>query len=147
MDGTEVKIKEVRAGTSLPRYASAGAAGLDLAACLEEPLTVAPGDRALVPTGLALALPSRLVALVCARSGLASRHGLALANGVGVIDSDYRGELICAVINLSAAPYTIRPGDRIAQLIFVPVEYARLVPVSELPPSDRGEGGFGSTGR
>ena len=143
----DVLIKKVRPHASLPRYESAGAAGLDLAACLLEPLTVAPGARAMVPTGLALALPSHLVALVFARSGLAARHGLALANGVGVVDSDYRGEVICALINLAGDPYTIEPGDRIAQMVFVPVEHAGLVLTANLPPSGRGEGGFGSTGR
>jgi dUTP pyrophosphatase len=143
----EIQIKMVRSGAVPPRYGSGGAAGLDLAACLEEPLTVAPGARAMVPTGLAMALPSRLVALVFARSGLAARHGLALANGVGVVDSDYRGEVICAMINLAGDPYTIEPGDRIAQVVFVPVERARMVLTEDLPPSGRGEGGFGSTGR
>lgn len=143
----DVQIKILRPKAVPPRYESAGAAGLDLSACLDAPLTVAPLGRAFVPTGLAVAVPSHLVALVFARSGLAARHGLALANGVGVVDSDYRGEVICAVINLSDTPYTILPGDRVAQMVFLPVEMVRLVTVGELPPSDRGEGGFGSTGR
>ncbi|HUW65617.1 MAG TPA: dUTP diphosphatase [Spirochaetia bacterium] len=147
MAKVDVLIKKVRSEASLPRYESEGAAGLDLAACLDGPLTVDPGCRAMVPTGLAVALPSHLVALVFARSGLAARHGLALANGVGVVDSDYRGEVICAMVNLADGPYTIEPGDRIAQMVFVPVEQARLVLTDDLPASGRGEGGFGSTGR
>ena len=142
-----VRIKRVREGTPLPYYASAGAAGLDLVAAIDEPLTLAPRARHAVPTGIALALPGRdWVALVFARSGLATRAGLALANGVGVIDSDYRGEVLVAVVNLSDEPITIRPHDRIAQMLFVPVGVARLLEVDELDATERGAGGFGSTG-
>jgi len=147
MESPDVLIKKMRPRAVWPRYASEGAAGMDLAACLDEPLTVPPGGRIMVPTGLALALPSHLVALVFARSGLAARHGLALANGVGVVDSDYRGEIICAMVNLGDVAYRIEPGDRIAQVVFVPIEHVRLVPAADLPPSGRGAGGFGSTGR
>lgn len=131
----------------LPAYATPGAAGLDLRACLEEPVTLAPGERSLIPTGIAIALPSPAwVALVFARSGLASRHGIQLANGVGVIDSDYRGEIRCALQNAGREPFSVQPGDRIAQLVVMPV--ARIVwqEVDDLEPSARGAGGFGSTG-
>lgn len=130
-----------------PRYVTSGSAGMDLAACLEEPTLLAPGERRLIPTGLALQLPGPHVgAFVFARSGLASKHGIHLANGVGVIDSDYTGEILCALVNGGDSPFEIRPGDRIAQLVFLPVFAARLVPVESLDPTERGEGGFGHTG-
>lgn len=130
-----------------PAYATAGAAGMDLAACLETPVTIEPGERRLIPTGLALELPSRaFVALVFPRSGLASRQGITLANAVGVIDADYRGEILCPLINLGPDPVTVKPGDRIAQVLFLPVATATLEWVEKLSPSVRGEGGFGSTG-
>jgi len=147
MENPDVLIRKIRPGAAWPGYATAGAAGMDLAACLEEPLAVPPLGRVMVPTGLAIALPPGMTALVFARSGLASRHGLALANGVGVVDSDYRGEIICAMVNLGDQPYRIEPGDRIAQVVFVPVAHVRLIPAADLPPSARGAGGFGSTGR
>ena len=119
-----------------PFYASAGAAAMDLHACLDGPLT-----------GIAIALPSpEYMALVFARSGLGVKHGIALSNGVGVIDSDYRGEIQVGLTNLSNTPYTIAPGDRIAQLSVVPVVQVRPVPVEDLDETDRGSGGFGSTG-
>ncbi|MDI6709373.1 MAG: dUTP diphosphatase [Bacillota bacterium] len=131
-----------------PAYATAGAAGMDLAACLESPLTLGPGERELVPTGLAIELPSRaFVALVFPRSGLAARRGVTLANAVGVVDADYRGEILCPLINLGPDPVTITPGDRIAQVLFVPVATAALEWVEKLSPSVRGDGGFGSTGK
>jgi len=142
----DVQVKQVRNSTPLPAYATAGAAGMDLRAALDNELVLAPGERALVPTGIALQIPNGYVGLVFARSGLASRHGIALANGVGVIDADYRGEVLCALQNNSSAPYTVTPGDRVAQLAFIPVAHARLVPVADLTDTARGEGGFGSTG-
>lgn len=143
----ELKVKRLRDHASLPYYASAGAAGLDLVACLDSPLELTPGGRIAVPTGIAIALPSRnWVALVFARSGLATRSGLTLANGVGVIDSDYRGEILCSMVNLSDQPVTIKPGDRIAQLAVMPVGVAHLVEVDSLDTTPRGTGGFGSTG-
>ena len=130
-----------------PFYASAGAAAMDLHACLDEPVTIGPGELVRIPTGIAIALPSPdYVALVFARSGLGVKHGIALSNGVGVIDSDYRGEIRVGLTNLSHVPYTVRPGDRIAQLAVVPVVQARLVPVEDLGETARGTGGFGSTG-
>lgn len=120
---------------------------MDLAACLESPLTLGPGERELVPTGLAIELPSRaFVALVFPRSGLAARRGVTLANAVGVVDADYRGEILCPLINLGPDPVTITPGDRIAQVLFLPVATAALEWVEKLSPSVRGDGGFGSTG-
>ena len=130
-----------------PFYASAGAAAMDLHACLEEPVTIGPGELVSLPTGIAVALPSPdYMALVFARSGLGVRHGIALSNGVGVIDSDYRGEIKVGLTNLSQTPYTISPGDRIAQLAVVPVVRVTPVPVRDLDETERGSGGFGSTG-
>lgn len=144
----ELKWKAVRPNVPAPRYASAGAAGMDLTACLAEPLTLAPRALAKVPTGIAIALPSpEYVALVFARSGLGIKHGVALSNGVGVIDSDYRGEISVGLTNLSDTPYTISPGDRIAQLAVIPVVQAVLTQAEELDETARGAGGFGSTGK
>lgn len=145
----EVEVKRVRGGADrpLPRYATAGAAGMDLTAALDEPVELLPGQRLLVPTGIAIGLPGpHLVALVFARSGLASKHGIQLANGVGVIDSDYRGEIKVALQNNGAEPFVIRDGDRIAQLVVMPVVAVEWKEVKELQPSERGAGGFGSTG-
>ncbi len=132
----------------IPFYATEGSAAMDLLACLEEPVTLATLGRALIPTGIAIALPSpEYVALVFARSGLAIKHGITLTNAVGVIDSDYRGEIRVGVVNLSNEEYTVVPGDRIAQLGIFPVCRATLSLCSELPETGRGAGGFGSTGR
>ena len=144
-----VKALSPKIGTEIPApfYASAGAAAMDLHACLDEPVTIAPGELARIPTGIAIALPSpEYVALVFARSGLGVRHGIALSNGVGVIDSDYRGEIQVGLTNLSRTPYTISPADRIAQLAVVPVVQVNPVPVEDLDETERGSGGFGSTG-
>lgn len=132
----------------LPRPATPGAAGADLTANIDAPLTVEPGGRVCVATGLALELPSpEYGAFVFARSGLSIRHGLTLSNGVGVIDSDYRGELSVGLVNLSGETYTIQPGERIAQLCILPVCPIEAVEVDTLSPTARGDGGFGSTGR
>ncbi len=144
----ELLIQKLDDKAVLPQYATAGSAGMDLHACLDAPLTLQPGQRAKVPTGLAIALPGRSwVAYLFARSGLAIKHGLTIPNCVGVIDSDYRGEIIVAVINLSQEPYTIQPGDRVAQMVLMPVVQAALTQVDALPETGRGTGGFGSTGR
>ena len=148
----ELKIKPLspKIGTDipLPRFATAGAACMDLCACVDEAVTLNAGERRLVPTGIAIALPSpEYVALVFARSGLGIRKGVCLSNGVGVIDSDYRGEISVGLMNLSGEDYTIRPGDRIAQLMVVPVVRPELVQVDALDETERGAGGFGSTGR
>ena len=121
---------------------------MDLLACIDSPVTLAPGARQTVPTGIAIALPSAdYVALVFARSGLGIKQGVCLSNGVGVIDSDYRGEIAVGLVNLSDAPYTVQPGDRIAQLMVTPVVQPRVHLVPELDETERGVGGFGSTGR
>ena len=131
-----------------PAYATPGAAAADLCAVLDAPLTLAPGQRAMVPTGLAIELPDAgCVALVYARSGLAVKHGLTLSNCVGVSDSDYRGEVRVGLINLGGEPYTIAPGERIAQLCIAPVWQAAFVQADELGGTARGAGGFGSTGK
>jgi len=143
-----VKIKRMASNSSaLPTYATAASAGVDLCANLKEPLIVKPGENVKISTGLAIELPSQqVVALVFARSGLASRHGLGLTNGVGVIDSDYRGEIQVLLQNLGQQHVTINPGDRIAQMVFMPVFQALLEEVAELQDTPRGAGGFGSTG-
>lgn len=141
-----IRVKKVQENAAIPVYATNGSAGLDLQANLTEPLTIDPGKRIQVGTGLAIEIPPAYVGLIFARSGLASRHGISLANGVGVIDSDYRGELRCALQNTSGEAYTVHPGDRIAQLVFVPVVQANLQLVAELTDTTRGSGGFGSTG-
>ena len=148
----ELKIKALspKIGGEIPRPARAteGSAGLDLAACIDEPVTIAPRALVRIPTGIAIALPSPdYVALVFARSGLGIKHGVSLSNGVGVIDSDYRGEIAVGLTNLSNTPYTVQPGDRIAQLAVVPVARPELVWTEDLEDTGRGAGGFGSTGR
>lgn len=131
-----------------PAYATPGAAAADLCAVLDAPLTLETGQRAMIPTGLAIELPGPdCVALVYARSGLAVKHGLTLPNCVGVIDSDYRGEVKVGLINQSAEPYTIQPGERIAQLCIAPVWQAAFVESAQLSDTTRGAGGFGSTGK
>ena len=148
----ELKIKALspKIGTAIPFPARAteGSAGIDLAACTDEPVTIAPRALVRIPTGVAIALPSPdYVALVFARSGLGIRHGISLSNGVGVIDSDYRGEIRVGLTNLSDTPYTVQPGDRVAQLAVVPVVQARLEWTDELDETGRGAGGLGSTGK
>jgi dUTP pyrophosphatase len=131
----------------IPKYATGGAAGCDLYACVEAALVLKPGERLLVPTGIAVSLPSaKYAALLFARSGLAAKHGIAMANGVGLIDSDYRGEILCPLVNLGQEDFVITPGLRIAQLVITPVFTARFVQADRLDDTARGEGGFGSTG-
>jgi len=134
-------------GIGLPRYASAGAAGMDLVAAIDQPLTLQPGARAAVPTGIALALPEGYEAQVRPRSGLALKHGLAVLNSPGTIDADYRGEIQVILANLGAAPVTLARGERMAQLVLAPVSRIAWTPVEALPESGRGGRGFGSTGR
>lgn len=132
----------------LPQFATPGSAAMDLRACIDRPVTIRAGERTVVPTGLAMALPSAdYVALLFARSGLGIRNGVCLSNGVGVIDSDYRGEIGVGLVNLSQEAYTVQPGDRIAQLMVVPVERPTVSLVEDLDDTSRGSGGFGSTGR
>ena len=136
-------------GLALPAYQSAHAAGLDLLAAVPEdsPLTLAPGRRALVPTGLSIALPSGYEAQVRPRSGLAAKHGVTVLNAPGTVDADYRGEIGVLLINHGAAPFAIRRGERIAQMVIASVTRAELVPAASLSSTERGSGGFGSTGR
>ena len=141
------RVTERFADLAPPLYASDGAAGADLRAALDAPLTIRPGERALVPTGLVLEIPSGFEGQVRARSGLALKKGLALANGVGTIDADYRGEVGVVVVNLGAEPVTIARGDRIAQLVVAPVARAAFEPAEALAGTARGAGGFGSTGK
>jgi len=143
----QIQVKLLREGARLPHLATAGAAACDLYALLEEPITLQPGERKPIPTGIAIALPdASAVAVVCARSGLALKRGLGLANGIGVIDSDYRGELFVALINNDAKPQVIENGERIGQLMILPVIAAEYVVAEELDETARGTGGFGSTG-
>lgn len=141
-----VRCKKLHPQAVLPSRATAESAGFDLAACLEAPLTVLPGETAMIPIGIAVELPAGTAGMVYSRSGLASKHGIALINGVGVIDSDYRGELKVPLHNHSSVPYTIMPGDRVAQLVVTPVLLPELIEADELSDSVRGTGGFGSTG-
>lgn len=131
----------------LPAYQSEDAAGLDLVAAVEEPLILLPLGRALVPTGLVMALPSGYEAQVRPRSGLAAKHGITVLNSPGTVDADYRGEVKVILINLSDAPFTINRGERIAQMVIAPVSRAHLVETEALDTTSRGAGGFGSTGR
>lgn len=141
-----IRVLPHGAGLGLPEYATPGAAGCDLRAAVSATLSIAPGERVLVPTGLALAIPEGFEGQVRMRSGLALRKGLILPNAPGTIDSDYRGELCVLVANIGAEAVEITRGDRIAQLIFTPVVRANLEAVAELPETSRHSGGFGSTG-
>ena len=144
----QVKVLLSR-GMELPAYATDGSAAVDLRAAVEadSPVTIAPGERALIPTGMAISPAARdAVAIVAARSGLAIKKGICLANGIGVIDSDYRGEICVGLYNTSKEPFVVNRGDRIAQLMFMPVLSAKLCEVASLDETERGAGGFGSTG-
>ena len=136
-------------GMTLPTYATEGSAAVDLRAAIKEneALTLAPGQRALVPTGVAIAPEGKdYVAVVAARSGLSVKHGVCLSNGIGVIDADYRGEILVGLLNTSDTPFDIRRGDRIAQMMFLPVAHADFIEAAALDETERGAGGFGSTG-
>ena len=143
----EIKMKILREGAKLPVYSSAQAAGADLHACIDAPVTIRPGETVMIPTGLAMALPEGYAGLIYARSGLSTKRGLAPANKVGVIDPDYRGECMVALLNHGQVPQTIEPGERIAQLIITPYITGMFTPVDDLDDTDRGAGGYGSTGR
>lgn len=145
----KVKILSDKIGDSInkPSYATQGSAGMDLCACMDAPAVIKPNEIIKIPTGISIQIPNSFIAgFVFPRSGLSSKHGISLANCVGVIDSDYTGEIICPVINHSNIEYKINPGDRIAQIIFMPVYIAKLKYVEELQGTERGSGGFGSTG-
>lgn len=150
MRSIELKILDPRIGDSipLPHYATGGSAGMDMRACIDEPLTVEPGETVLVPTGLAIhvADPS-FAAVLLPRSGLGHKHGLVLGNLTGLIDSDYQGQVFISCWNRSAKSYEVQPGERIAQMVFVPVEQVELKVVQEFDASDRGAGGFGHSGK
>lgn len=143
----KIAVRKLRANAQLPAYGSKGAAGADLYACLEEAVTIAPGETAFIPTGLAMEIPFGYVGLIYARSGMACKRGLAPANKVGVIDSDYRGEFLVALHNHGSRPQTVNCGERIAQLVITPVLMPAYEEVSGLSDTQRGEGGFGSTGK
>ncbi len=148
MQKLDIKIKKVREGAKMPLYATSGSAAADLHAVLQSPCTIKPGEKVVIPTGISIALPNEnYVALVFARSGLAIKHAITLSNGVGVIDSDYRGEICVGLVNLSSESYTINNEDRIAQLCIMPVVGANFILTNELDTTQRGEGGFGSSGR
>ena len=142
-----LKLKKVRPEAQLPQRQTEGAAGYDLCACLEAPVTLEPGEGFPFSTGFAAEIPQGLVGLVFCRSGLGVKYGVSLPNCVGVIDSDYRGELIVPLRNFGDKPYTVHPGERIAQLVLLPVFLLPVEEVEELSQTQRGEGGFGSTGR
>ncbi len=144
----DVKILDPRLTEQLPSYATPGSAGLDLRACLAEPLTLQPNAWQLVPTGMAIYLEDpAYAALILPRSGLGHKHGIVLGNLVGLIDSDYQGQLMVSAWNRSTTAFTIEPMERIAQLVIVPVVQAQFNVVTEFPASQRGEGGYGSTGK
>ena len=142
-----IRVKLLRPGAALPAYGSAGAAGADLTACLEAPVTIAPGQTAFIPTGLAMEVPAGCAGLVYARSGMACKQGLAPANKVGVIDSDYRGEIVVALHNHGDVSRTVEPGQRIAQMLITPVLTPAYEAVQALSDTLRDAGGFGSTGK
>lgn len=143
----KISVKKLRPNAILPTYGSAEAAGADLYACLDEPVTIAPGQSVFVPTGLAMEIPKGCAGLAYARSGLACKRGLAPANKVGVIDSDYRGEFMIVLHNHGNEPQVVEHGERIAQLVITPVFTPGFVEVEALSDTSRGSGGFGSTGK
>ncbi len=143
----QVKIQRLDQEMPAPQYATAGSAGMDLSAAVQEPVTVQKGGRMLIPTGIAMQIPEGYGGFVFPRSGLSYKKGISMCNCVGVIDSDYTGEIKVAVHNISDEDYTVHRGDRIAQLVFLPVPQAELVECDELQETERGGGGFGSTGR
>ncbi|HHT17152.1 MAG TPA: dUTP diphosphatase [Papillibacter sp.] len=147
MEKPIIRVRKLKSHAALPEYGSAGAAGADLRACIEEERAIGPGETVMIPTGLALEIPPGYVGLVCARSGLSTKRGLAPANKVGVIDSDYRGEVFVPLHNHSGEEQAIAAGERIAQLLIVPVLACAFVESANLDETQRSEGGFGSTGR
>lgn len=143
---TNVKIKKLNPAATIPTYGTEFAAGADLYACTDESITINPGETQFIHTGLAMEIPEGLVGLIYARSGMACKKGVAPANKVGVIDSDYRGEIIVAFYNHSETPLVVNNGERVAQMVYAPYYHAQFTEVDELEDSVRGEGGFGSTG-
>ncbi len=143
----DVKIKYLSENAVCPEYSTDGSLGMDLSAALDKPLTIKAGERALIPLGFAIQIPEGWGAFVFPRSGLSFKKGITMANCVGVIDTDYTGEVKVSAINLSDKDYTVNPGDRVAQLVFLPVEKARFIQADSLDDTERGAGGFGSTGK
>ena len=143
----EVRVKRLREGAKLPTYGSSEAAGADLYACLEEAVTIQPGETAFIPTGIALEVPKGCAGLVYARSGMAAKRGLAPANKVGVVDSDYRGEIMVALLNHGSAAQMVENGERIAQFLITPVLQPAYMEADNLSDTERSTGGFGSTGK
>ncbi len=143
-----LKVKKLRNNAVIPKRATPGSAGMDLYACIDEEIPLVPGKLAVIPTGIAIELPSKnYMANIYARSGLGVKHGICLSNGVGVIDSDYRGEVCVGLCNVSDKEYTVTPGERIAQLVIAPVSIMEVEEVQSLDDTQRGAGGFGSTGK
>ena len=148
MKKLDVKILDARMRDQLPHYATAGSAGLDLRACIDQPITLAPGQTELVPTGIAIHLDDPgLAAVILPRSGLGHKHGIVLGNLVGLIDSDYQGQILVSTWNRGNAPFVLNPMERLAQLVVVPVVQVELNVVDDFSASSRGAGGFGSTGK
>ena len=141
-----VEIKLLKAAAQLPSYQTSGSAAADIAACLDEAVILMPGERQIIPTGFAMKLPEGYEAQIRSRSGLSSKHGICMANGIGTIDSDYRGEVGVILLNLGQEPFTVEPGMRIAQMAVVRCEQAVWQRVGKLDETDRGLGGYGSTG-
>lgn len=143
-----IKIKKVRENARIPARATVGSAGADLYACIDEPIVIQPGNLVKIPTGIAVELPdNNMGAFLFARSSLGVKHGITLSNSVGVVDSDYRGEICVGLCNVSSEPYTIEPEERIAQMVIMPVICAEFILSEELSDTQRGEGGFGSSGK
>lgn len=146
MSKINLKIKRISSLAKMPTYATEGAAGMDLYAANEKPITLMPLERHLIPLGFTMELPQGYEAQIRPRSGMAIKHGITLSNCVGTVDEDYRGEVCVGIINLSDKPYEVKAGDRIAQMVVAPVVRAEIVEADELLETQRGEGGFGSTG-
>lgn len=143
-----LKIKKLKENARIPKTATNGSAGMDLYACIDSAVTLAPGQLKIIPTGIAVELPDNgCAAFLYARSGLGVKHGICLSNGVGVIDSDYRGEICVGLCNVSDKPYVIEPFERVAQMVIAPVLVPQVEEVQKLSGTERGEGGFGSTGK
>lgn len=143
----KIEIKKLKENAIMPQYATKHSAGMDLAACIDEPVTIAPGERAIIPTGLAIALLAGYEAQIRGRSGMAAKHGIMPANGIGTIDADYRGEVGVILLNSSNEPFVVEPGMRIAQMVIARYEYVDWNEVDELNNTARSSGGFGSTGK
>jgi dUTP pyrophosphatase len=150
MQKIQLKLLDPRLGDEfpMPHYASAGAAGMDMRACVDAPLEISPGETRLIPTGMAIHIEEAgLAAMLLPRSGLGHKHGIVLGNLVGLIDSDYQGQVFISCWNRGSEPFTVQPGERIAQMVVVPVVHANFEVVEEFTTTERGEGGFGHTGR